>query len=126
MNDMPIWDKQRAVCDLLQRVKFKLFDTSFFVQSFIDKKHKTRIYIQVCYYDKCRDTSTLQKWKGRKWYLSDHMIADEIIKTAYAACKAVVEHEIMEGFTVDGKVLFNPHVSFEALLSISSQEVRRL
>lgn len=38
--------------------------------------------------------------------------------------KAVI-HEVMEGFTVDGKVLFNPHVNFEELLTISDREVTR-
>lgn len=50
---------------------------------------------------------------------------DEIVKRAYVACEAAVRHEIMEGFKVDGIVLFNPHVNFEELLKVSHMEVKR-
>jgi hypothetical protein len=53
------------------------------------------------------------------------MTRDEVVKTAFAAFKAAVEHEVMEGFKFNGKIVFNPHVSFEALLSITDQEVSR-
>lgn len=53
------------------------------------------------------------------------MTNDEIIKTAYCAAEAAVKHEIMEGFKVDGVILFNPHVDFEELLKISHLEVKR-
>lgn len=53
------------------------------------------------------------------------MTDDEIVKTAWCAFEAAVKHEIMEGFKVDGKILFNPHLNFEALLSISHLEVKR-
>jgi hypothetical protein len=53
------------------------------------------------------------------------MTDDEIIKTSYGAFKAAVEHEVMEGFKVDGIILFNPHVNFEELLKISHKEIKR-
>ena len=53
------------------------------------------------------------------------MLEDEVVKTAYLAFKLAVEHEVMEGFTVDGKILFNPHISYSALLAISDCEVKR-
>lgn len=84
-----------------------------------------RIFLQVVYNAPCTKTGQMQEWCGRKWYLSEHMTDDEIIKTAYAAYKAAVEHEVMEGFKVAGTVLFNPHVDYKALLSISHQEVKR-
>jgi hypothetical protein len=36
-----------------------------------------------------------------------------------------VEHEIMEAFKVDGKILFNPHVNYLDLLDVSHKEVSR-
>ncbi len=84
-----------------------------------------RIFIQVIYEAPCVKTGGLQIFHGRKFYLSDHMTEDEIVKTAYLAFKLAVEHEIMEGFKVDGKVLFNPHVSYQELLNISDKEVKR-
>lgn len=53
------------------------------------------------------------------------MTDDEVVKTAYCAFEAAVKHEVMEGFKVDGKILFNPHMNFEALLSISDKEIYR-
>lgn len=84
-----------------------------------------RIFLQVIYHAPCTKTGIVQEWRGRKWYLSGYMTADEIVKTAYAAFEATVKHEIMEGFKFDGQILFNPHVSFRALLSVSDMEVSR-
>ncbi|MBO0947550.1 hypothetical protein [Fibrella forsythiae] len=84
-----------------------------------------RIFLQVVYDDPCTKTDQTQEWHGRKWYLSDHMTADEIVKTAYAAFEATVKHEVMEGFKVDDQILFNPHVHFRSLLAITDQEVGR-
>jgi hypothetical protein len=84
-----------------------------------------RIYIQVAYKTECTKLGQLEEWKGRKYYLSDYMTDDEIVKTAYVAFKTAVEHEVMEGFKVDNIILFNPHIDFEELLIISSKEVRR-
>jgi hypothetical protein len=83
-----------------------------------------RVFIQIAYIAPCSQSGELLKLKGRKWYLSDHMLDDEIVKTAYAAFKAAMEHEIMEGFKCDFKVVFNPHVSFEDLIKIN-REVKR-
>lgn len=127
---------------IVSRMKAECFGTSFtfltefdksFSQeeaSFFGKKIKFdipvgRIYIQVGYVAPCAKTGKREVWKGRKWYLSSHMTDDEIVKTCYAAFKACVEHEVMEGFKVDGKVLFNPHINFEKLLEISEFEVKR-
>lgn len=84
-----------------------------------------RIFIQVQYTAPCVKTGEPQIFRGRKWYLSDYMTEDEIIKTAYCAFEAAVKHEIMEGFSVDGTILFNPHVDYKALLTISNHEVKR-
>lgn len=84
-----------------------------------------RIFLQIIFDTACTKNKEQKEWHGRKWYLSDAMTNDEIIKTAYSALKAAVEHEAMEGFKVDGVILFNPHLDFEELLTISNKEVRR-
>jgi len=84
-----------------------------------------RIFMQITYEAPCVKTGFAGIWHGRKFYLSDHMTEDEVIKTAYLAFKLSVEHEIMEGFHVNGKILFNPHVNYTELLDISPREVRR-
>jgi hypothetical protein len=113
----------------LSRISVEILGVPFEVKVHRDKKdpENGRLYLQVSYYAPCvkGNAPDLQWWKGRKWYLSDHMTEDEIIKTAFAAVKAAVDHEVMEGYKVDDIILFNPHVSFEELLKVSHIEVQR-
>jgi len=128
------------VQQLLSRVKLNCLEKEFNILIKYDDKYTTlisnfpstqpkvydgRVYIQLEYNSSCNKDTDQDYWKGRKWYLSKHMTDDEIIKTCYAAFEACVKHEIMEGFKVDGKMLFNPHINFEALLSISDKEITR-
>lgn len=115
----------KRVQQLLERISFELFSTKFEIKCFKDKKFGSRVYLQVIYVAKDKNTKDYEEWLGRKWYLSEHMLDDEIVKTAYAACKSAVEHEIMESFKVDGKILFNPHTPFDVLLGVSDIEVKR-
>lgn len=115
----------KRVQELLDRISFTLFSTKFEIKCFEDKKYGGRIYLQVIYVAKDKNTGHYEEWKGRKWYLSEHMLDDEIVKTAYAACKAAVEHEVMESFRVDDKILFNPHTPFNVLLGVSDIETKR-
>ena len=113
------------VTKIVQEIGFKLFDKEFSVKAYADQLRNGAVYLQVKYYDRCRDTHKIMVWHGRKWYTSPFAMDDEIIKTSFAALKAVVEHEIMEGFTYKETIVFNPHTSCEALMSVSKQEVRR-
>lgn len=94
-----------------------------------DKKRPKdgRVYLQ-CIYEapnSCKEGLPTQTFRGRKWYLSDHMLEDEIVKTAYAAFKATIEHEIMEGFRYDGKRVFNPHADFRGLMNAGKKDIYR-
>jgi hypothetical protein len=113
------------ILEITDRIHFCIFSTSFLISTHVDKKGGDRIYIQVSYLEECKNTGKTEEWFGRKWYLSEHMLDDEIVKTCYAACKAAVEHEVMESFKVDEITLFNPHINFEELLKISNKEVKR-
>jgi hypothetical protein len=111
---------------LLDRIKMSIFGKEFSIRCEVDNIYEDgRIFVQVVYKADCVKTGVEQEWHGRKLYLSGYMTDDEVVKTCYAAFEAVVRHEIMEGFTVDGIVLFNPHVNFEELLKISGKEVKR-
>lgn len=111
---------------ITDRITFDIFSHPLFIMVKRDDKSTTgRIYIQVKYHAVCTKSGRVEEWKGRKFYLSDHMIDDEIIKTCYLACKLAVEHEIMEGFKVDNIILFNPHINYETLLEVSHNEVKR-
>ena len=90
-----------------------------------DEFDNGRIYIQPYYVDLCRQTCEEKEWKGRKWYLSKHMTEDEVVKTCYAAFKACVEHEIMEGFQYNSEPVFNPHAPFKKCIEAGREEVSR-
>lgn len=115
----------KRVQQLLSRITCTIFDTTLNLLCSLDNKGGERVYIQIQYNAPCTKTGDLLSWKGDKIYLSEHMTDDEIVKKAYVAFERAVKHEIMEGFKVDGIVLFNPHVNFEELLKISHLEVKR-
>lgn len=111
---------------LTDRITMSVFGTDFTLRVERDTQHKPgRIFLQVIYSAPCTRTSLITEWHGRKWYLSDYMTNDEIIKTAYTAFEAAVKHEVMEGFKVDDTILFNPHINFEELLKVSHKEIKR-
>jgi hypothetical protein len=111
---------------LTNRITMNLLGTEFKIRVEGDNAYESgRIFIQIIFNAPCTKSGEIEEWHGRKWYLSEHMTDDEVVKTAYSAFKACVEHEVMECFKVDGVILFNPHINFEELLKISHNEVRR-
>jgi len=119
-------NRKRNIVSLLNRMTLNVFGIQFKVLFEKDKIIENgRYYIQVEYDAPCTKTGLVESWKGRKWYLSEYMTDDEIVKTTWCAFEAAVKHEVMEGFKVDGKILFNPHVNFEELLGISEKEITR-
>ena len=65
-----------------------------------------------------RDGSPLS-WKGRKWRLSKHMTAGELVQTAFMAILAALEHEAREQFRYKGVDVLNPHMDLEALVEVA-------
>jgi len=114
--------KLEEIWKLMKRIKVEVLGITFVIKVY---REDARIYLQLFYFAPDTKTGGTDMWKSRKWILSEHMIADEVIKTAYAAVKMAVEHEVMEGFKVDGTTLFNPHTNFEEILKISHKEVKR-
>jgi len=106
-------------------ISMELFGKHFHLKVALDDVYKNRTYLQVVYHAPCTKTGINQEWKGRKWYLSEYMTQDEVVKTAYVAFKMAVEHEVMEGFKFAGTIVFNPHVNYEELINISEKEVTR-
>ena len=114
------------VHEITDKISMNLLGKEFTLRVEVDNENPNgRVFLQVVYMAPCTKTRTMAKWKGRKWYLSTHMTDDEIVKTAYAAFEAAVKHEVMEGFKYDNVIVFNPHVNFQELLKISSNEIFR-
>jgi hypothetical protein len=114
------------VKELVSHITMSVFGTNFKLLVCEDKVNVGgRIYLQVDYEAPCTKTNNLESWKGRKWYLSEFMTDDEIVKTAYCAFQSAVTHEIMEGFKFDNVIVFNPHINFRELLKVSHLEIKR-
>lgn len=58
-------------------------------------------------------TGQALSWKGRKWYISDHMTKSEIVQTAFKAVLTAMEHEARESFTFKGVPVCDPHLDLE-------------
>jgi hypothetical protein len=123
------------VKELIESLELKCLGTYFTVHLEYDKKYtrrnrsrnaepEGRLYIQISYGAPCTKTGRYAEWRGGKHYLSSYMTEGEIVNKVYVAFKQAVEHEVMEGFKFDGKIVFNPHVSFRDLIKID-QEVTR-
>jgi hypothetical protein len=101
------------------------YDKKYTVHGAGNAKHG-RTYIQLQYKAPCTKTGLIQDWKSDKYYLSSHMTEDEVVKKVYVLFKQAVEHELMEGFKFDKKIVFNPHTSFRDLLTVHNKEITRL
>ncbi len=73
-------------------------------------------YLQV--QAECIRGKTVTTERGRKWYMSPHMIPEEKVQTAFLAYMTFVEHEVRELFLVNGADIFSPHLDLDALAKI--------
>jgi hypothetical protein len=72
-------------------------------------------YIQVLFLDKDRITGVEEIQRCRKWVLSFHMVNSEIVRTAFKAVHAAMDHELEEAFKYRGVRIFNPHMDLDSL-----------
>lgn len=77
-----------------------------------------RAFFQVECTGSCNYTGVPMNWKGRKWWLSEHMTDGEIVQTALMACLAASEHEIREQFKYRGESIFDHHYDIERLVEL--------
>lgn len=83
-----------------------------------------RTYLQVLFKDKDRISGEESIQRCRKWYLSDHMVNSEVVRTAYKAVEAAVIHEAQEAFKYKGARVYNPHLDLDDLaFAINAREV---
>lgn len=81
-----------------------------------------RWWLQWRFVGPCSKTGKWQEHSCRKWFLSEHMTDGEFVQTAFAAALQAEEHECREFFLFNGKRVFNPHLSLEALMSRADME----
>lgn len=61
-------------------------------------------------------------WTGRKWRVSMHMTASEIVSTALKAVLTAEEHEARERFLYRGRAVFGPHLDVDRLFDVLSDD----
>jgi hypothetical protein len=60
-------------------------------------------------------TGEIGTGNGRWWFVGVDADDSSVVKTAWLACKQIVEHELMEAFLFEGARVFNPHANIYAL-----------
>lgn len=71
--------------------------------------------IRWCFNAPCSRTGTDQPWFGRWWDVTDYN-EEQVVKTAFAALKLTMEHELMEFFKYKGVAIFDPHTPLADLM----------
>jgi hypothetical protein len=111
------------VTDVLSRCSFPGY--SFTVHG--NFNDGSSAYLQARFVAPCATGGEAKPQTTRKWRLSQHMTASEIVQTALKCVLTAVEHEAREHFTYRGQAIFGPHFDVEALVAIrrsSRLEVR--
>lgn len=89
-----------SIKSIIDNISMGIFSSKFTIRVDTDQVDGSRIFIQVLYEAPCSKTGSIETWRGRKWYLSDHMLDQEVVGTVYLAYKTAVDHEVMESFKI--------------------------
>ena len=101
------------------RVESILKDITYLDWKFAIGESNGRLYLQVNFWAPDADTGLRTIQKGRKWFLSEFMVRQEIVRTVYKAIEAAVQHEMDENFKLCGKCIYGPHIDPYALLTVA-------
>ena len=114
----------KQVQGIIESCECELLGNSFIIR-FDKHPDSERWFLQVGMKRECVYTGTMGNGFGGKYEVSPHSTEDEIVKKLFAACKAYVEHETREGFLWDGKRIFNPHMTVQAMAQVCDQTTSR-
>lgn len=62
-----------------------------------------------------RGTGVVTRGYGRWWFIGAGTTESGVVKTAYAAARMNIEHELMEAFRYRGVRIFDPHHTVDQL-----------
>lgn len=65
-----------------------------------------------------RETGTLETGWGRWWEVTKEVTVSGIVKTAFAAARMILEHELMESFKWKNARVFDPHNTVQELAAL--------
>lgn len=107
---------RQAIEDILSRVD--LGDVLYERWSFRVLPIAHGFLLQLVYWE--RDTEVGRhpdpvEQHARKWYVSPHSTATEVVRTAYKAVLTSLEHRLGEHFRYGGQKPYNPHFDVEEL-----------
>jgi hypothetical protein len=67
-----------------------------------------------------RDSGAMDRGFGRWWHLPWTVTDSGVVKTAFAASKMILEHELMESFRFCGVRIFDPHHDLDDLAAAAA------
>lgn len=72
-----------------------------------------------------RTSGEIATGEGRPWFVAKGSTESGLVKTAFAAAKMILEHELMESFKYRGDRLFDPHHEVDDLLAAVANRCER-
>jgi len=113
----------KEMIDIVCNITFDYKHENWKLMIFKDKANNGgRPYVQVYANGVDQHTGNPMDWTGRKWYLSEHMCRNEIVRTAHKAFRAAMEHEVDEMFKYKGVAIYNPHLDPDKLVEFASKQ----
>lgn len=117
--------KQQEAREFFERVKELLdritYRSGYKIEVGQDDTYGDRTYFQIVCWRPDTHTGSYSWGYGGKRYLSQHMTDSEIFRQIFGACASYEEHEVREGFKVDGKRVFGPHIDVNALATVADE-----
>ena len=65
------------------------------------------------------NTGEIGTGEGRWWFIGKGITPSGLVKTAWLACKQIVEHELMEAFMYQSVRVFDPHADVADLIDLN-------
>lgn len=95
---------------IVKQIKFRDWEIRVHIPN-----EKGSPYLKITYLDKDTQSDKVELQHCRKWQLSYHMVPSEVIRTAYKAVCAAMEHEVDENFRYKGRLIYNPHIDLDQM-----------
>lgn len=108
-------DFEKRLADVTGAIHIAMPDTELMLRRDQKSPENGRFYLQIRHWRPDTNTGKLGWGYGGKAYLSEHMIDEEIVRTAFGLLRAYWEHEAREAFLWHGRRVFGPHISLDAL-----------
>lgn len=97
---------------ILNDCNFKIFDVEF---DYVINVSGNGYLFQVKAFITCTEKGEKCWQKGGKHYISKHAHRSEVVNKFWKACQDFVMHEMREGFTYRGEMIYQPHWDVDGL-----------